>query len=47
MIRLGLRERVVLVLVFFFIIASVSPVLGNGWLKYEITYCFDSIYLAN
>ena len=27
----------------FFIIASASPVLENGWLRYEITYCFDSV----
>ena len=30
----------------FFIVASASPVLENGWLRYEITYCFDSVYLV-
>ena len=36
-----------LLFILFLIIASASPVLENGWLKYEIIYCFDSIYLAN
>jgi ABC-type glutathione transport system ATPase component len=31
----------------FLIIASASPVLENGWLRYEITYCFDSAYLVD
>jgi ABC-type multidrug transport system fused ATPase/permease subunit len=31
----------------FLIIASASPVLENGWLRYEIAYCFDSVYLIN
>ena len=31
----------------FLIIASASPVLENGWLRYEITYRFDNVYLVN
>ena len=27
----------------FLIIASASPVLENGWLRYEITYCLDNV----
>jgi predicted secreted protein len=36
-----------LLFIAFLIIASASPVLENGWLRYEITYCFDSVYLVN
>ena len=35
-----------LLFIFFLIIASASPVLENGWLRYGIT-CFDSLYFAN
>ena len=31
----------------FLIIASASPVLENGWLRYEITYRFDNVYFVN
>jgi len=36
-----------LIFIAFLIIASVSPVLENGWLRYEITHCFDNVYLVN
>ena len=36
-----------LLFIAFLIIASASPVLENGWLRYENTYCFDSVYLVN
>ena len=36
-----------LLFITFLIIASASPVLENGWLRYEITYYFDNIYLLN
>ena len=36
-----------LLFIAFLIIASASPVLENGWLRYEIAYCFDSVYLVN
>jgi ABC-type glutathione transport system ATPase component len=34
-----------LLFIFFLVIASASPVLENGWLRYDIT-CFDSLYFA-
>ena len=34
-----------LLFIAFLIIASASPVLENGWLRYEIKYCFDNVYL--
>ena len=36
-----------LLFIVFLIIASASPVLENGWLRYEITYSLDSVYLVN
>ena len=36
-----------LLFIAFLIIASVSPVLENGWLRYVISYCFDHVYLVN
>jgi ABC-type glutathione transport system ATPase component len=36
-----------LLFIAFLIIASASPVLENGWLRYENTYCFDDVYLVN
>ena len=36
-----------LLFIAFLIIASASPVLENGWLRYEITYCFDYILLTD
>jgi ABC-type multidrug transport system ATPase subunit len=36
-----------LLFIAFMIIASASPVLENGWLRYETTYCFDAVCLVN
>ena len=36
-----------LLFIAFLIIASVSPVLENGWLRYEIIYCFHNVCLFN
>jgi ABC-type glutathione transport system ATPase component len=36
-----------LLFITFLIIASASPVLENGWLRYENTYCFDNVYFVN
>ena len=36
-----------LLFIAFLIIASASPVLENGWLRYEITHRFDDVYLVN
>ena len=36
-----------LLFIAFMIIASVSPVLENGWLRYEIIYYFDNVCLVN
>ena len=36
-----------LLFIAFLIIASVSPVLENGWLRYEIIHCFDNVCLFN
>ena len=36
-----------LLFIAFLIIASASPVLENGWLRYRITNCFDNVYLVN
>ena len=36
-----------LLFIAFLIIASASPVLENGWLRYEVTYRFDNLYVVN
>ena len=36
-----------LLFITFLIIASASPVLENGWLRYENTYWIDNLYLVN
>ena len=35
-----------LLFISFLIIVSASPVIENGWLRYD-TYCFDNVYFAN
>ena len=35
-----------LLFIAFLIIASASPVMENGWLRYEIAHCFDNIYIS-